>query len=72
MNSQDNCKGCKTYNLNHNKCYYQIYNKSVKCPCSTCLIKGICDTPCEEFHIAERKFNEKSRIEVWACKGRAV
>jgi len=68
----DGCKGCKTYNINGQKCYYKIYYKSIDCPCSTCLIKGICDTPCEEFQIAERKSNEKSSIEVWACKGRAM
>jgi len=69
--SEDPCKGCRTSIA---KCYYRKYNKFTECdcPCINCLIKGVCDIACEEFKIVERKSNEKSRVEIWACKGKPL
>jgi len=43
------CKGCDSKGLCVLKSYYidDLGNK-IKCPCSTCLIKGICIKICDE------------------------
>ncbi len=43
------CKGCYTFMSIHTDCPSELIKKSDKCPCAMCLIKGVCDTPCEEY-----------------------
>ena len=46
-----NCEGCYTNNTDV-KCILQSRNQLdliLKCPCNKCLIKGMCDNPCEEY-----------------------
>lgn len=40
---EDECKGCVDYDKN---C---LISGRVDCPCSLCLIKGICTDTCEAF-----------------------
>lgn len=50
----ERCRGCKLKQedcnciclLDENKYFKDIINK---CPCQTCLIKGICESHCESF-----------------------
>jgi hypothetical protein len=55
------CKGCLIYERHikdphtYRECNGRIF-KDTKCPCQNCLIKMICDTPCEllierEWHL---------------------
>jgi len=46
------CEGCA---INH-RCdlqphYIDQQGNEKTCPCSTCLIKGICENSCQEFYI---------------------
>jgi hypothetical protein len=52
MNRED-CEGCKDENKDKDGCSW--FNKTVICPCSTCLIKVMCTIPCGLFsrHIIE-------------------
>ena len=47
------CKGCKTYIVSDDDkitlCHAPHKKNGHKCPCSTCLIKGMCTTNCDEF-----------------------
>lgn len=56
------CKGCRSYNANHEPCCSIesiLYLPEDKiCPCSTCLVKGICDQPCLDYTIYSGKFIE--------------
>jgi len=49
------CKGCLSYNepMEILNCSLQNVSipKGVSCPCSICLIKGICRCECEDFVI---------------------
>lgn len=44
------CKGCYSES-NLVYCYPKLKNKTNKCPCKMCLIKGVCIVPCEEHEI---------------------
>ena len=50
-----NCKGCKGYEDTKNStsslnCGLVDYPWQMKiCPCKLCLVKNICETPCEKF-----------------------
>lgn len=45
----ENCKGCFTHTYAHNSCPQRFANRFDKCPCRICLVKGVCDDPCEEY-----------------------
>lgn len=57
MNIKD-CKGCLCDRISNNgicelrfiKAEPQIFNKIPMCPCTRCLIKGICNDECQEYH----------------------
>ena len=51
MNDNSNCIGCKTNNI----CDKQEQTDLYKCPCSICLIKGVCNNSCEDYR--EFQFN---------------
>ena len=53
---QDECKGCAInrvcnhiYKCPKNLTEIRVNSEIYKCPCKTCLIKGICNEPCEDF-----------------------
>ena len=56
------CKGCLSYNSNHEPCcsIHRIpdFPEDRMCPCSTCLVKGICNKPCLDYTIYAGKFIE--------------
>ncbi len=39
----NNCEGCNTTDT----CEY--IKKSNKCPCRICIVKGMCDTTCDDY-----------------------
>ena len=46
------CYGCLTYkNEEGDYCDYTIHNSEEEgiCPCTKCLIKGVCDTQCDDY-----------------------
>jgi hypothetical protein len=62
------CKGCKSLKIlekNQNiseeeiclssPMVYHMWNKIPNCPCKECLVKSMCDDPCEELKIAKGK-----------------
>jgi len=57
------CKGC--YSFNEIKaCMYSSPEISKNCPCTVCLIKGVCDHPCEEYiksdiHTLKLRYNKE-------------
>jgi hypothetical protein len=43
------CSGCYTHMMDpETRCC--LHGKEDKCPCTACLIKGVCATPCDDFH----------------------
>lgn len=43
--NNDSCKGCR---VKLDECFIQVNNMADNCPCSTCLVKGICLDICQE------------------------
>ena len=49
MNIREDCKGCRSYfEGTPDKCSVIVPIK-FPCPCSTCLVKGVCKQACDEF-----------------------
>ncbi len=46
-----NCEGCKikNYDLCRIVDSFEVNNIVYKCPCQICLVKGMCNTVCEDF-----------------------
>jgi hypothetical protein len=48
------CKGCYTYHyydnntLFSNGCIHSQYNEGL-CPCTDCVVKMMCNSPCEKY-----------------------
>ena len=54
------CEGCFGLDpvflvLAEGACIYSRFNKYGECPCSTCLVKMMCNNLCEEFIIFKNK-----------------
>lgn len=52
--TEDNnyCIGCLSYTgcyITTYRCLFDHYNDKGQCPCSNCIIKCMCDVPCEDF-----------------------
>jgi len=53
----DHCIGCKSFTeygeiglrKSEANCRWSTYNKNAECPCASCIIKGMCTTPCEPY-----------------------
>ena len=63
------CKGCYDYEYDLKFHYHDYYSKiCVKhnnkghCPCSTCIIKIMCETPCSTLE------DWLSKINIWSWK----
>ncbi len=59
INQSELCKGCKSYwNIYKNElnCSVDPIKDNKQCPCTVCLIKGMCRESCEEF----REYGSKS------------
>lgn len=48
------CNGCHFID-----CPWKAYKK--ECPCTTCLVKVTCGSPCEEFYQFRGKYEEQHR-----------
>jgi len=59
----EDCKGCRlTHNRggHYSRCIVKLYcslEEISSCPCSICLIKGICGRRCDVFHNYVKKLN---------------
>jgi hypothetical protein len=53
------CKGCSILNEHFNVCD-TIREQNLKCVCSVCLVKSICDEDCEEFTNTKKMIDSKS------------
>ena len=42
-----NCKGCASIYDGRKRCLFEGYTD--KCPCVRCVIKMMCDKPCDNF-----------------------
>jgi len=40
------CEGCRDYDINRDCSFGPCYNGKI-CPCSTCLVKMICNSVCD-------------------------
>lgn len=61
---KENCKGCHS---DRGVCkFISVHSKSKhnlnKCPCMMCLIKVVCDTPCEEFSMFSQVITENYEL----------
>jgi len=60
------CNGCKSYKGYKGKCflvpyYFNEQGNKLECPCSTCLVKGICEKPCDEFNLyIDNTYNKRN------------
>lgn len=50
MAIEENCKGCLTYSTSDAK-HCSSDNSNGKCPCTTCVIKVMCNDACETFNV---------------------
>lgn len=44
------CKGCFTYSNCDLQCSIKPITNGIRCPCSTCIIKMMCNEPCDKLH----------------------
>lgn len=45
-----NCEGCTTHKVGeHFNCSFIADNEDGSCPCTKCIVKVICDEPCDDF-----------------------
>ncbi len=51
------CKGCHVF-MDH-RCSFTDPKYVDKCPCKICLIKGVCETACEEYIHYYDKWHEE-------------
>lgn len=49
-NGSSYCEGCRTYNKKHGTCQSVDVTLFGRCPCSTCLIKAMCEVSCRDYH----------------------
>ena len=61
----EDCKGCIIYSTDY-KCYF-IY-KDMVCPCTTCLVKVMCNKNCKEFNKHKEDLTIKKSKEIWNKK----
>lgn len=45
----DECKGCVTYDDDNNECLLDGINNVELCPCRTCIVKSMCNQPCDIY-----------------------
>jgi len=56
------CDGCAIRNRCDLKPHYiDCYGNEKICPCSTCLVKGICKDSCQDFYI-QYQYQEEDGI----------
>jgi hypothetical protein len=51
MNKYECCKGCLIYEgLKDDVCFISQFVRHEECPCVHCLVKVVCDEPCDKFY----------------------
>lgn len=46
----DNCKGCRSNHIyNKGGCNWREYNQNGDCPCVLCIVKSMCNDPCDPY-----------------------
>jgi len=66
MVDYSHCTGCLTFidfisagSEFKRRCHYSTYNEEGQCPCSTCIIKMMCQNICVDFHTFENSVKSK-------------
>ena len=44
------CEGCISYDYDEEYCPFQG-DENEQCPCSDCILKSVCEAPCERFKL---------------------
>ena len=59
----ENCKGCIEFQSSEysSRCLLIDSNKHNNCPCTFCLIKSMCQEPCEDYNDFMMKCIENSK-----------
>ena len=47
--NNDECKGCRSFDVNNYECAQAANRLEGKCPCSLCVIKMVCIDACEAY-----------------------
>ena len=52
----ENCRGCKSLMRNKTECLFTMVGiESIPdCPCQTCLIRTVCEDPCDDLSKAHK------------------
>ena len=67
MKRQECCKGCKIFtrcpsNIDEIYSCLDMIKDYINCPCSKCILKVICETPCNEFiEFKSHNFKNKNK-----------
>ncbi len=61
MSDNKRCHGCYLNNIDSELCPFTNKDFSSNCPCQTCVIKCICDKPCDPFFEYSKTF-DKNKI----------
>ncbi len=64
VNKESLCRGCRDYIATRDSCKQDISRKffnKVQCPCVICLIKPMCNTPCEPFDEYDKLVSEEEQ-----------
>jgi len=70
----EECKGCNGYDSNNRLCFLEPYytdkqGNRIICPCTTCLIKVVCNKLCYELQIYYSLFGIEYSESQWSKKG---
>ena len=63
----EKCKGCTIFDNCSTKKYLDEIN--LVCPCSTCLVKGICNQDCKDFMLFKTKAEIK-KVQIIKQRGK--
>ncbi len=56
------CKGCYAYTrTERSPCSISGYNKKGECPCTTCIIKVMCNKTCDDFFWFQERTEDECR-----------
>ena len=56
INKYKLCKGCAAYD--HREIFCSFDNNEEKCPCTTCLVKVMCESFCDLYTTERNKLHE--------------
>jgi len=71
VNMNENCKGCGNLGMGREECFYTKIGirEFPNCVCSSCLIKSVCHSLCDDFY---RMIKKKEDIALGSIYLRSV